>query len=136
MIGAIVNTLAENERHCVFANHTGLVPTHMPWIFTICVDWMVRYPCKSNNVYLINNAVVDANGRFLTGESQLVRLTCNSSMLLRAERSAKLFAKTFGLKNAMSERTEECDYISRLIPKGGVNTIPARASFVGTMMDT
>eukprot|EP00971_Amphidinium_carterae_P071411 1412409-Amphidinium_carterae.1 len=43
-IGVNVNELTEHERHRVFVNQSGLVPTHMPWVISTCIDWMEEYP--------------------------------------------------------------------------------------------
>eukprot|EP00971_Amphidinium_carterae_P003204 63073-Amphidinium_carterae.1 len=63
-IGVSVAAYAENERHRMFTNRTGLVRTHMPWVILNCVSWMEDFPCTNNNIYLVDQAMVDAYGRY------------------------------------------------------------------------
>eukprot|EP00971_Amphidinium_carterae_P167794 3324563-Amphidinium_carterae.2 len=64
-IGVIAANFAEEDRHKMFVNESGLVPPHMPWIIATAVAWMEQYPCASNNVPSIDGDVVDQYGRFL-----------------------------------------------------------------------
>eukprot|EP00971_Amphidinium_carterae_P281685 5591911-Amphidinium_carterae.13 len=48
-LGKRSEDFGENERHRMFINDSGLVPTHMPWIILSCMNWMERYPCQSNH---------------------------------------------------------------------------------------
>eukprot|EP00971_Amphidinium_carterae_P345966 6487178-Amphidinium_carterae.1 len=64
-IGIVAGNYAEEDRHQMFVNESGLVPTHMPWIVATAVAWMKKYPCASNNVPSISRDVFDQYGRFL-----------------------------------------------------------------------
>eukprot|EP00971_Amphidinium_carterae_P329136 6461424-Amphidinium_carterae.2 len=44
-IGVTAGNYAEEDRHKMFVNESGLVPGHMPWIIATAVAWMGKYPC-------------------------------------------------------------------------------------------
>eukprot|EP00971_Amphidinium_carterae_P125315 2482678-Amphidinium_carterae.2 len=64
-IGVSAVNYSEEERHLMFKNESGLVPTHLPWIIKGAVEWMEKYPCKSNLVPRIEQDVIDHYGRHL-----------------------------------------------------------------------
>eukprot|EP00971_Amphidinium_carterae_P001482 29663-Amphidinium_carterae.1 len=64
-IGVRADQFAEEDRHLMFTNESGLVPTHMPWIIRDAVAWMERFPCKSNLVPRVEQDAIDHYGRHL-----------------------------------------------------------------------
>eukprot|EP00971_Amphidinium_carterae_P109157 2161479-Amphidinium_carterae.6 len=62
-IGVPAANFAEEDRHLMFKNDSGLVPTHLPWIISKAVEWMEEFPCASNLVPRLEKDVVDHYGR-------------------------------------------------------------------------
>eukprot|EP00971_Amphidinium_carterae_P197644 3922624-Amphidinium_carterae.1 len=66
-IGVQASRYREEDRHLMFKNDSGLVPTHMPWIIKDAVEWMEKHPCKSNLVPSVEENATDHYGRNLKG---------------------------------------------------------------------
>eukprot|EP00971_Amphidinium_carterae_P033513 659968-Amphidinium_carterae.14 len=79
-IGINGHEYGDREKHRMFVNETGLsiVPTHMVWITTSCIDWMERHPCLNNSVYLVDDDVLDAYSRVLNAGLIDMRFTYSS----------------------------------------------------------
>eukprot|EP00971_Amphidinium_carterae_P010235 202002-Amphidinium_carterae.2 len=87
-LGKRSEDFGETERHRMFINDTGFVPTHMPWIILSCVSWMEKYPCQSSDIYLVDGDVIDI--------LRQGRLTCASHTQQEAQKSAGYIEKTYG----------------------------------------
>eukprot|EP00971_Amphidinium_carterae_P110207 2183164-Amphidinium_carterae.1 len=72
-IGVKAYRYAEDERHLMFKNDSGLVPTHMPWIIRDAIAWMKRFPCKSNLVPSVKEDAIDHYGRQLRAGTVNIR---------------------------------------------------------------
>eukprot|EP00971_Amphidinium_carterae_P181809 3607268-Amphidinium_carterae.1 len=138
-IGVSAAGFAEENRHLMFVNDSGLVPTHLPWIIKCAVEWMEKHPCASNLVPRVEKDVVDHYGRHrryqVAREDEEFERHGHHIHSEEEKRPLQLSVgtseahKTLTLFAALLSRNFDCDSIFRLIPKGGVETIPARSSF-------